>query len=363
MKKLLSAILAVMMLVGCSSSGDSKNIVESTEVASMDTLDDSYYKIIKRDDKDSALREKFYLSYGGKNDFATIGRGLQLLSADYFSTKDYYMSEGQYITLTAWNQLLKRNNDKNEYPYSLQSPSGEVIDGVTNPIMVSNLYEQDYYLASGSGYEIKGVSLTIILDPEKSDGSALDTAMDSETIKAYGEKCIKTMYKFIEEDKSMKEIKDLPILITVYQATDSTKSTVNGNYILSSYCNKEVGEIKSLKYENVVFTSTRAETVDKTTATEFATIKSKLKDAATEAAGLVGVGKYENGEIQSMVMTANLNVKTYTELLYLTTILADNIDSKFTIDFDIRVVVNSQDNLAAVIIKNKGEKAKATFMY
>lgn len=346
MKKILSAFLVMVMLVGCQPSDDSKKKEENFEVASSDSLDDSYYKIIKKNNKDSELREKFYLSYGGTSDFSTIGRGLQLLSADHFSTSNHYMSEGQYITLSGWSKLLRRNNDKNEFPYSLQSPNGEVIEGVNNPIMVSNIYEQDYYVASGNNFEMKGLAVTIILDPTNSDGSPLDTPMSKNTIVEYGERCIQSMYNFIQKDKEMKEIKNLPVLITVYQATDNSKSTVDGNYILSSYCQKGVGEIKTIQHENVIFTSERAEKLDPATASEFKIIKDKLKESATEAAGLVGIGKYENNKIKSMVITANLNVKTYSELLYLTSLLADNIDSKFTYDFDIRVMVNTQDSLA-----------------
>ena len=63
-----------------------------------------------------------------------------------------------------------------------------------------------------------------------------------------------------------------------------------------------------------------------------------------------------------MKITAHLNIKTYTEMLYLTSILADRIDSKFTQDFQIKCLVYSQDSLMAVIIKNKGESVKTTII-
>ena len=42
--------------------------------------------------------------------------------------------------------------------------------------------------------------------------------------------------------------------------------------------------------------------------------------------------------------------------------IADNINSKFTQDFNIKVLVYSQDELMAVIIKQKGEDAKTSIL-
>ena len=67
-------------------------------------------------------------------------------------------------------------------------------------------------------------------------------------------------------------------------------------------------------------------------------------------------------EIQSMVIKAHLNVKTSTELMYLTSIIADGIESKFSDDFNVKVLVYSQDDVEAIIIKDKGDSVKSYFM-
>lgn len=361
MKKIGILCLVMLMLVGCNQAKE--NIKEQTDndAASMDTFENGYYKIV--DFGGSKLRENFYLNFSATSDFQTIGRGLQILSSNYFSTSSHYMSEGQYFGLDQRTALLKRDADVNKYPYSLQSPKGETIDGITDPVMVSNIQEQDYYIKDGSNYVLKGISLSIILDPRKSDNNSLDVPMSDKTIESFGEQCIEKMYKYIRNDDAFKEIRDLPILITVFKATDTTQSTSDGNYILESYCDKEVGKIRTVDDENVIFTSDRANTIDKTTASEFDIIKNNLKDSSQEAIGFMGEAKYKNGEIQSMVITANLNIKTYSELLYLSSVIADNINSKFTYDFSIKVMVNSQDKLQAFIVKEKGKSAKTYPLY
>lgn len=358
MKKIGILCLTFLLLVGCSSQKDVVQEEASGDEATMNSLDDSYYNIIYSGG--SELRENFYSDFGSTKDFETIGRDLQILSSKYFSTSKYYMSEGQYFGRDEKKALLLRNTITE---YSIQPIKGTTIEGVEDPIMISNLHEQDYYVKDGSKYTLKGISLAIIIDPKDSDNDTLTTAMSDTTVKNYGKECISKVYDYIQKADAMKKIKNIPVLITVYQATDTTKSTINGKYIYESYCEKGVGDIKELNHRNVIFSSDEAESIDKTTYSEFNEIKNNLKKAAIEAAGLVGEAKYIDNEIQSMVITANLNIKTITELQYLTSLLADYIDSKFTYDFDIKVLVNSQDGLKAVIIKDKGQDAKSSILY
>ena len=358
MKKIGILCLTLLMLVGCSYSQNSVEEEATGSETSMNSLDDSYYKIINLGG--SELRERFYTDVYSTKDFDTIGRDLQILSAKYFPTSSYYMSEGQYFGREEKYALIRRSSE-----YSIQPKKGTTIDGVESPVMISNIHEQDYYVKNGSNYVLKGVSLAIIVDPTDSLGHTLTTPMSDITIKNYGKGCIEKVYDYIQktDSETVKKIKNLPILITIYQATDKTRSTLNGKYIYESYCEKQVGSIIELDHANVILASDEAEKMDKTTSSEFGEIKNILKNEATEAAGLIGEAKYIDGEIQSMIITANLNIKTITELQYLTSIIADNIESKFTYDFDIKVLVYSQDGLKAIIIKEKGQDAKSHMLY
>lgn len=356
MKKIIVVLLMVSMLVGCQGAKDQVQEQTSSSTASMNSFGDSYYKIIASDG--SELREDFYLSYGNSSDFITIGRGLQILSSSYFSTSSHYMSDGQYLDLSMQNQMLGRSSE-----YSIQPPAGTEIENVSDPTMVQSIQEQDYYVKSGNSYTLKGVSFAIVIEPRDKQNQALTTSMSDATIESYGKECIPLFYNVIRTAEEFEDIKDLPILITIFRATDNTSSTIDGNYILKCYCQNGLGEITTVNHENVFFTSTRAEELDKTTYADFNAIKTSLKDAAIEAAGFVGEARYIDGTIQSMVITANLNVKTATELMYLTSLIADAIDSKFTYDFDIKVLVKTQDELEAIIIKEKGQSAKSYELY
>ncbi len=360
MKKIIISLLCIVLLYGCSFK---EKVQEETnnETASMQSFDNSYYKIVNFGG--SQLRENFYAGFGTSQDFLSIGRGLQELSSAYFSTSDYYMSEGQYLGLSELNQLLRRNKDPNMYPYTLQPAKGTSVGGEFEPVMVSSVQEQDYYVKEGNKYVLKGVSFAIVLNPTSSSGETIEPALSDDLVKKYGKECINKFFKFIKEYDSFDKIRELPILVTVYHATDRSSSTIDGHYILKALCEKKVGTIENVYYQSVYFVGQDAEALDKTTHSEFEIIKQKLKNSAIEAAGFQGIGRYINGEIQSMVIHANLNTKTYTELIYLTDYIASLIEDGFTYDFDIKVLVNSQDSLQAVIIKEKGQDVKSTLLY
>lgn len=115
MKRIICVCMAfLLLLTGCQSSQDTVEEETTNNTASMESFDDTYYNIVKFED--SELREDFYLDYGATSDFSSIGRGLQILSSQYFSTSDHYMSEGQYLKLALKQEMVKRDSD---YSYSL----------------------------------------------------------------------------------------------------------------------------------------------------------------------------------------------------------------------------------------------------
>ena len=67
--------------------------------------------------------------------------------------------------------------------------------------------------------------------------------------------------------------------------------------------------------------------------------------------GVVGYGKYKDGSIQSLKIQITASVKSYTELIYVVETVADQMDNHFS-GFDSYAVINDQDGLKAVVIKN-----------
>ena len=329
MKKLFTVILCLLLCTGCTSKTSKKETKSSQDTSSTDSLDDSFYPIVNLGT--NLVRETFYQDFSSSEDFQTIGRELQALSTDYFSTSDYYMSEGLQLVQNDKNQLLKKEK------YSLQPLNGELVDGQEINKMVENISEQDYY-------EKGGTNATL------SEGS----------IDSYAKETISRLYKYLQTKKS---VKDIPTFIAVYRQNDSEENSYNGRFIYSSYCqNGKVGNIKSLDYATYIFTSDEANKADEALYSQFSVFKNNVKNASTEAVGVVGYGKYKDGSIQSLKIQITASVKSYTELIYVVETVADQMDNHFS-GFDSYAVINDQDGLKAVVIKNAGKDAQSTLLY
>ena len=346
MKKLLIGILCLLLCTGCTSKSSKKETKSSQDISSTDSLDDSFYPIVNLGT--NLIRETFYQDFSSSDDFQTIGRELQVLSTEYFSTSDYYMSEGLQLVKKDKDELLLRNKK-----HSLQPATGETVDGKEVSKMVENISEQDYYEKSGDKYTLKGMSIAIILD-------GTNDVLSDDSVNNYGKEVISKLYNYLQTKKS---VKDIPTLIAVYRKNVKDENSYNGHYIYSSYCkNGKVGSIKLLDYNTYIFTSDEANKTDESLYSQFSVFKNNVKNASTEAVGVVGYGKYKDGSIQTMKIQVKVSVKSYTELIYMVETVADEMDSHFS-GVDTYTIINDQDGLKAVVIKNAGEDAQSTLLY
>ena len=118
--------------------------------------------------------------------------------------------------------------------------------------MVSTVHEQDYYRKEGDKYELKGISLAIVLDPRDENNNRLSTSMDEQIVADFGRQSISKLYDYLQ---TKKDLKDIPANICVYYATNTNESDINGRYILKSFCENSVGSIDTLNYHNYMFSS------------------------------------------------------------------------------------------------------------
>src|SRR3712207_3561857 len=143
MKKILVILSLLLLITGCgkgkktTSDPNQKNATTSSN----NSLGTSFYRMVNFGNAE--YRKKFYDAITTTQDFEKIGRQLQLLSTKHYSTDKYYLAEGNILSKDNVYQLLRRSDDPNKYPNTIQPKKGTSIEGVNNPIMVSTIYEQD----------------------------------------------------------------------------------------------------------------------------------------------------------------------------------------------------------------------------
>lgn len=359
MKRIFLCCLLLIMIVGCSDVQETFQQETGQEVASTESLDDSFYPIINLDLNSQRTRD--YMRFYRTNDYLNIGRELQLLSTEHFSTSDHYMAEGQYLDDDI-QYSFRVTPDQSEN--SLQPKKSKSFGGVKNVTMVRSVVEQDYYVRNGDKYELAGAAFAIVIDPWDKNNDPLTTRLPDSVVRKYGETCIKKLYNILINYESGNELvfEKVPLNICVYYAANKDVTAVYaGKFVSSCYCDGSLGKIEKLDHQNVVFTSSEAQELDLTTHSEFEVFKSKLKNGAIEAVGVIGYGKYKDKILQSLQIEIHANVKTYGELQYLVALAADDLNSdRFSANVDISVKVFTQDGFAAVILKSRNGDAIST---
>lgn len=359
MKKTLITICMVLLLSGCSQIQETVEQNDSQVVTSADSLGSTYYPVVQFDAYTG--RNEYYNNYNQSSDWQKVGRDLEYLSTDYFSTNNHYMAEGQLLTQSdSYSDLLLWASDSNTY--TLQPAQDDIIEGYTSVIMTSSVYELDFYQKNDDSYDLVGLSFSIILDPltktEEGTYESITGGLTDAYILEYATQATETLYSYIQNDATFSEYTSLPILICVYQANDSSSSWYSGAYILETYSEENVlGTSNEVSFQEVVFTSTDAETIDPELSNSISLMKTNLKSVSLESVGVVAYGMYYDETLTSFTIKVTANVRTYVELEYCIGVLASEMND-IELNIDYTAMVYSQDSLEAMIVKDVNQDAK-----
>mgnify|MGYP000493187174 CR=1 FL=1 len=107
---------------------DTKSHISDVQRVSKLIADLLVQQCLQHDHTKIEYLDDFYQDFSSSEDFQTIGRELQALSTDYFSTSDYYMSEGLQLVQNDKNQLLKKEK------YSLNKPGKFIFSNASSTV-------------------------------------------------------------------------------------------------------------------------------------------------------------------------------------------------------------------------------------
>ncbi len=162
MKKLISILIVALILVGCQKTVDN----DEGELVIVNT-DSSSYNYVKPFET-TYNRFEHSSVYSGK-DYMEIGSGLLEISKEHFSTSDYDVKEGAFLTdFKNDYQPLVRYRESTENPFGLNPTRDTVVqvnpnDSVKGPIFVSDIYEVNF-VEKKNHEELGGISLALILN-------------------------------------------------------------------------------------------------------------------------------------------------------------------------------------------------------
>lgn len=293
-----------------------------------------------------------------KEDTYEITKQLQSMTADYFSPSDYYIQEGQLFSEESFTNLLRYNSDN--YPMGLNPSKDEVFISenkreITQPALIINMHEIDYYTSTNTDEGMAGLALALALNGDVSENELDPDQIPIDDLLNYGENAARKLVSYI---RTIPEMSQVPIFIAIYNLQKSD-STIPGGFISSAYFEGNSGQFTRVNQEWVIYPSEIANNKTPKVAAEFNQLKKQIQSfLPQEQVGVVGRARVIDNKVNEMIITLSTTGKTYLEIQglaqYAFQILNDRLQFEtFDILVDIQVLGKT-----VMVIEKKGDNVK-----
>lgn len=287
-----------------------------------------------------------------------IENGLMDLSINYFSTKKFYMQEGQYLDEEIISQWLKRESKEGfGLNPAIKKSTGKVLEDEKNtPKILSHILEQNFINKENG--KVEGMSLAISLnefyDIRVADDAGLiytdqvkvDANNDSvNDVENYGKKITEIIIKDIRNNK---KIPDVPIYITLFQESNKN-DIIPGIFLAETFIPKgkdKIDEWVNIDKKNYTFPSDLLYSIDKNTYDRMLIFKEDIqKNFVHLNPKIIGKLRYEKGNLKDLKIEVHVPLINNNELIGLLQLTGSKIN---TILFDhipvtIRIIDQKQD--------------------
>lgn len=348
MKKIISLIVIALILVACGSSDevDDNNIV----IVNNDT---SSYNFVK------PIDSKYIRFEHSSKDYIEIGEGLVEISKEFFSTSEYDLKEGTYLSdFKNDYQPLVKYRESTDNPYGL-NPEGSTtvkvnkIDEVAGPIFVEDILELNF-VSKKNHSELGGLSLALVLNGTiYRDGVPI--SVDEDVLYDFATEIAGPKLESYLRKKA--ELANVPIVIGVF-VVDKENDSIPGKYIAKAKYENRQGQFTKMNQYWLIFPTANARLLDATTDAKILSLQKSVSDWLPVDIGIIGYGEYVDAQLNRLKISVNVQTKTFTEILALTNHVGESIVS-FDVSAPIIVEVKSMDKTLAIIIKkantNKSE--------
>jgi protein involved in sex pheromone biosynthesis len=362
MKKwMITSLSLFVFLAGCNKEPQEvidEDTLEIQDSAASDARDYLTYKVDKQ--KKSVNRGLITNMINNRSDMDEIETGLMSLSTDHFSPDDYVYQEGQYLkNISSW--LGRESKDNKEG----LNPSIKITEGMgweerierekKDPMYLAYIHEQNYVDSKG---KIQGISLGFAMNKidyiRVKDSKGLmhfdEKVIDDETLEKYGKETAK---KVVSRIRSMKELKDVPIFISLYKL-QPLNSVVPGNYFASTFVDDNDNGIKKwedIKEKYYYFPSEEGEEKDRD-------LYNRIRDLEDYVAQyfshqdieFVGKALYKKENVNQLVIDVHTGMVKDTELIGFAQAIGPEIVDYFP-HMPVYLYVKTPKGLKATIVK------------
>ncbi len=280
--------------------------------------------------------------------------GLLNISHDLFSTDKYVFQEGQVLTPRQVNIWLSRYSKHNKQGLNYKKSKKY------SPIILNQIFEQDFLVKSGSSYKLGGISLGLALNSvdyytKVKDGPEYHVNIKKNQQLAYGKKVAYTLIKRLRKISALKHI---PILIGLFQKT-GRDSLIGGNYLAYSIVDtnsSKINEWKSVDYSSQVLpTIGDTKPINSTDAASFSDFKAAIQGYFPNISGVIAKVHYQNKHLKQMNISITTPFYGYAQIESFSRLTLSVAKKYLPNNVPIEIRIESVNNLQATITKNDAD--------
>lgn len=365
MKKLLMGLLIFAFAINLTACGNLKNSNLTNNPANTNGKQKTYQTTVTdKNGYNVLLKDGQYLISptngitASNNDNNVDNRSLEVgllnISHDLFSTDKYVFQEGQVLTPRQVNIWLSRYSKHNKQGLNYKKSKKY------SPIILNQIFEQDFLVKSGSSYKLGGISLGLALNSvdyytKVKDGPEYNVNIKKNQQLAYGKKVAYTLIKRLRKISALKHI---PILIGLFQKT-GRDSLIGGNYLAYSIVDTNSSKIngwKSVDYSSQVLpTIGDTKPINSTDAASFSDFKAAIQGYFPNISGVIAKVHYQNKHLKQMNISITTQFYGYAQIESFSRLTLSVAKKYLPNNVPIEIRIESVNNLQATITKNDAD--------
>ncbi|SDX97090.1 Protein involved in sex pheromone biosynthesis [Evansella caseinilytica] len=342
--------------------------VEEQQYVITPTIDtpENYYRSVLKDGKYQRSAARGTVAHGMNNriDIDQFELGLMEIATATFSQDDYYFREGEILTGDEINRWLRRydsSDDNNKDGLNPELGKGDTLEEQMrkSPLVLSHIMEHNYIQGSEEdGVELGGIVIGLALRSvyyfrtEDDEGRYYnhEEELDLKEVEKQGKEIAQEV---VERLRAKEELAGIPITVALFQE-EKRGAIVPGTFIALTHLSGDETKIDSweqVKEEYYFFPSRAAREAFPAQANAFSEFQNAVEEFFGRTVGIVGKGRYKNGNLEEMTIEFNLQSHGKAEIIALTQYVSGKLAPLTTDQAPTYVYINSINGPESIIVQ------------
>ncbi|OUL08094.1 hypothetical protein B0533_10965 [Sedimentibacter sp. SX930] len=271
------------------------------------------------------------------------------VAKNVFPTDQYFFQEGQVIDYDTTGLWLGRYSDSN--PDGLNPTDNGSTDAATRePIYLEQILEQDYMIQNENGFELAGMAIGLAMnsvDYYKVNDVPMEQAISRDKLEEQAKAYANTIITRLRQTEGLESI---PIVIGIYEQS-AQDSPVGGVYLFEGVSTEgnAIGEWITRNESKVVFPLQSGTQTEESS--NFDNFKNEVQDFFPNLNGIVGEGKYIDGQLMSLEIDITTQFYGETEIIAFTQHVTDAAGRFLPQNIPVEITVESINGIESFLTR------------